>query len=464
MNLQLADPNYRGDLGNGLIRRWSCHGDREKIGQLMGTVFRNNPNEPINVRAVDEARIFMSDAFPWAEVGDIAIVEDTRQPDVPIVACTCVWRHQWSYAGIPFGVGRPENVMTAPGYRNRGLVRALFEMFHARSAANGDLAQAITGIPYYYRQFGYEYVLDLDGMRHLPLSAVPDKKPEEVDHYRLRPATLADIPQLLALYNLGRHQSLVWHETDEEFWRYHIEGWEEALALGKDAVTVGFNGRIHIIVDEHDQSCGYSWLAAKRWGTALDVYALQLASHVNWQAALPSLLRALRQHGEELPSIEVNKEPFEKICFAHWQPHPIFELLHAEMGGHYEPPYAWYLRVADVPGFIRHIAPVLEERLARSILNGYSGELRLNFYRGGLRLEFANGKWTSSESWRAPVEEEVEHGGCPPLVFLQLLFGYRSLSELRTTFPDVWVKPEVVLLLNTLFPKQPSNVYSLSYT
>ena len=28
-----------------------------------------------------------------------------------------------------------------------------------------------------------------------------------------------------------------------------------------------------------------------------------------------------------------------------------------------EPPYAWYVRVPDMPAFLRHIAPVLEARL-----------------------------------------------------------------------------------------------------
>jgi hypothetical protein len=37
-----------------------------------------------------------------------------------------------------------------------------------------------------------------------------------------------------------------------------------------------------------------------------------------------------------------------------------------------------------------------------------------------------------------------------------LLFGYRSLDELRYAFPDVWVKDEAELVLKTLFPMKPS--------
>ena len=64
-------------------------------------------------------------------------------------------------------------VATRPAYRKRGLVRAVFEMAHARSAAKGELVQVITGIPYFYRQFGYEYALDLEGHRLVAAADVP---------------------------------------------------------------------------------------------------------------------------------------------------------------------------------------------------------------------------------------------------------------------------------------------------
>ena len=44
---------------------------------------------------------------------------------------------------------------------------------------------------------------------------------------------------------------------------------------------------------------------------------------------------------------------------------------------------------------------------------------------------------------------------------MQLLFGYRSLDDLYAKFQDVWPKDEARLLLNTLFPKQPSWVQEM---
>ncbi len=69
----------------------------------------------------------------------------------------------WSYEGIEFGVGRPELVGTLPEFRGKGLVRAQFDEIHKWCIERNMPVQAITGIPYFYRQFGYEMALDLVG-------------------------------------------------------------------------------------------------------------------------------------------------------------------------------------------------------------------------------------------------------------------------------------------------------------
>jgi len=464
MSVPLADPTYTGDLGNGLVSRWSTAADQERIAHCLATVFRSGAEAPLDERVFDETRVLMSPDFPLMGPGDYAIVEDTSLPDRPVVAVTCCWSHQWSYDGIPFGVGQPETVGTRPEYRNRGLVRAVFDMFHARSAAKGEVLQAITGIAYFYRQFGYEYVLDLDGRRLTYVAAIPEQNGDEPEPYRLRLATLDDVSHLQALYNGSRSASLVWHETTESYWRHHIASWEDPAVRGKDPTQVGLFGRLRMIVDTAGQVCGYTLLAAKRRSAALRVFAIQLYPTVSWQAAMPSLLRSLRAYGQQTPATTPETKPFSELSFDLGRAHPAYAVLGEALAPRVEPPYAWYLRVPDVPGFIRHIAPVLERRLADSILTGHSGDLVIDFYRGGLRLHFDQGKLVTVEPWRAPAYGDDAPAGCPALIFLQLLFGYRSLAELRATFPDVWAQQEAALLIDILFPKQPSTVRMMSCT
>lgn len=458
----LAAPDYVGDLGDGLIRRWSTAADAAKIGQCLSMVYRSSPDAPANLRAQDEARVYMNTDFPFMGPNDFAIVEDTTRPGAPVVAATCFFRHEWSYAGIRFGVGRPEDVATDPAYRNRGLVRALFAMIHARSAAEGHLVQAITGIPYFYRQFGYEYVLDLEGHRATDLSAVPAKKDDESEPYQLRLATLADVPDLAKLYDQRRVASLVWFEWPEAYWRHLITSWEDPAIQGLPLTQISRSLRLHMIVDGAGKTCGFIWVGAKRWGDALGVFALELCPHVNWQAVAPSLLRALRSLGEAAPGINPDTPPFTNIRWRLGRSHPIYTVLGEALAPHYEAPYAWYLRVPDVIAFLRHITPVLESRLAASPLTGYTGELKLDHYRGGLRFDFRAGKLAAVEPWRPPAYGDEAHAGCPSLIFLQLLFGWRSLAALRAIFPGVWANEPAALLLDILFPAQPSTVYPIA--
>src|SRR6185437_15754545 len=151
----IADPAYQRTLHDALIVRWSTAADTDAIAHLQSMVYRSRVDAPLYSPAIiDRIQRQLQGNYLMA-ASDYAIVEDTSRPDHPIVACSCLWQHTWEYAGIPFGVGRPEYVAVHPAYRRRGLVREIFTLLHARSVMRGDMIQAITGIPYFYRQFGY---------------------------------------------------------------------------------------------------------------------------------------------------------------------------------------------------------------------------------------------------------------------------------------------------------------------
>lgn len=452
--LTAADPNYRRELGDGLIQRWSTAEDTENIAQLCGFVFRDKEDEPLNIHAVVSVRRHMSGDFPLMGPGDYAVIEDMHKEGNPLVACTCLWRQEWEYEGIVFGVGQPEFVVTLPEYRNRGLIRALFEMLHTRSEAEGHLVQVITGIPYFYRQFGYEYALELDGRRVTYLSLIPQAQASTAEPYTLRATTYEDIPALRELYKRQCSGSMVSSIATERYWRYQVEE-EPDPKIGKQIC-------VKMIVDNAGAVQGYVMASMRRWGSSVTVYGLNLAASVNWQAVVPSLLRALQAYGMQIPAMGSDTPPLNAISFALGSKHPLYEALGETLAPLYELPYAWYVRVPDVLAFVRHIAPALERRLANSVAAGYTGELTLNFFRGGLRMVFDRGRITRIEPWRAPAYKSDADATCPALVFLQLLFGYRGLDELRSAFPDVSIeKHDAEVLLNALFPKKLSLVMLL---
>lgn len=442
----------RRDLGDGLVLRWSTAEDTERIATLLSMAYRDKADEPPNMNIMRIIRGLMSGDHSMMGPNDYGVIEDTSKVGNPVVACTSLWKHTWTYEGIPFGVGRPEMVATDSAYRNRGFIRALFEMVHARSEATGDLVQAITGIAYFYRQFGYEYALELEERRATLVSLIPKANEGEPEPRVLREATGEDIPEIAALYNRRRTSSIVSESISRKQWLYEIETWKAHPELGHFM-------NILMIVDAAGQTVGFVAPLARRRGKNLGVMLLEFAEGVNIQAAMPSVLRALHSYGLNVELARPDAPPLSEIGFYLGSTHPLYEVLDDELARAKEPPDAWYVRVKDLPAFLRHIAPALEKRLAASPVAGYTGEIKLDFYRGGMRMVFEQGRLTAAENWRTQDFEENVSGGFPPLVFLQVLFGHRSIEELRHAMPDVWVSSEARPVLKALFPTRPSFVF-----
>lgn len=436
----LADPSYRRALDDGLVLRWSTEKDIEGLARLTADAFRDEESDPPNSYSGNAVRDLLSGRHPLCGPGEAALVEDTRTGE--IVAEALLMRQMWDYAGIALPVGRPEPVATKLGYRNRGLIRAIFELLHARSDARGDLISAITGIFYYYRQFGYEYALDLGGRWVIALDTIPTLADGATEPYTLRPATLDDLSLLMEFYDRDRARALVSAMIDEPTWRWIMSG------MGPETDQ---NWYTYLILDGEQRAIGYVMTATVRYGNAFSIRGLYVEPGVPLTAVLPSVLRALASLVPSVPAPHPRTQPTTILSLALGREHPVYDALPLSMPAAKLRPYAWYVRVADLPRLITHIARALEERLPGTAVAGYTGEVKLSFYRGGLRLAFEHGRLTNAEDW-APTPWDAGQAGFPPLLFLQLVFGYQSLAHLHATYPDVWVNDNIRPLIEALFP------------
>ena len=448
------------DLGSGLRLRWATAADRERLADFNAHAFRDGEADPPQSSYRAGVLEMMSGRHPLIGPEDFAYVEDTATG--AMVSSACLLRQRWEYEGIPFAVGRPEFVATDAAYRNRGLIRALFAALHERSAARGELAQGITGIPYFYRQFGYAYALDLEGGRAALPATIPAPPAGEMEPYTLRAATAADLPLIAALYDRERAGYAISAIVPEDYWRYAL------LPFGTPEQPGGaFDHKwwLRVIVDRAGTACGYVRTGSTLWGDTLYVWDLAVAEGVPLRAAALAVLRALVATGPELErathALDQPDAQFKRIMLNLGGEHPLYVALGEEIAPLVSPPYAWYVRVPDLPAFLTLIAPILERRLAASPLAAWSGEVRLDFYRGGLRLTFAAGRLVAAAPWQRPIWGERQGASFPPLVFLQLLFGYRSLDTLRDAFPDVRASGEIGALLDALFPPRRSLVAML---
>lgn len=433
------------DLGDGLILRRATRDDRDTLSDFHANtlldVGETGPNVGLHAWMLD----LMSDGHPTLRASDFTLVEDTNTRK--IVSSIGLFSQIWTYEGIPFKFGQPEIVSTNPEYRRRGLVRAQFEEVHKWSAERGELAQGITGIPWYYRQFGYEMTINLGGGRVGFLPHIPKLKEGEAEPYLIRPAKREDITFIRDLYERGTARSMIASVRDDALWEYDIEGRSEKS---------DFRNELRVIETPEGEAVGVLAHGTKLWGPGVGVRLFEVKQGVSWLAVTPTVVRYLASTGEEY--VKRDGGEFAAFSFSLGAEHPVYDTISDRLP-RIRKPYAWYIRVPDLPAFVQHIAPALEKRLAGSPQSGYTGELKVNFYRSGLRLAFDKGS-ISVEGWKP---DRVEDGGAafPDLTFLQILFGYRSLEELQYAYPDAEVRTDDArALLPILFPKKASNVWA----
>lgn len=430
-------------LKDGLILRRSRKEDTEKLADFNGRIHGENEDDASYVASW--TRDLMSGTHPTHHPDDFTIIEEEKSGR--IISAMNLISQTWSYEGISFGVGRPELVGTDPDYRNRGLVRRQFEVIHEWSRQRGEILQAITGIPYFYRLFGYEMAVELAGRRVGYESNLPVLEEKENEDYTIRPAVLEDLPRLAQIYDDSASQVCLHCLRDLDEWRYELKGRRE------DDVN---RSVIESIVDQ-DQVIGYLLHPPYLWDDSMNLTAIEIAEENSWLKVMPAVLRFLWKQGQEYAKAK------GKTCRAFGlqlgSDHPAYRVI-LERLPTYRDPYAWYLRVSDLTGFLRKIIPALETHLDHSNCRGYDGILKLGFYTREIDIHLSKGKITKINESRLDHWEKVD-AGFPGLTFLQILFGYRSREELEYAFPDCWVKQDYRPLIDALFPKKISHIWPI---
>jgi hypothetical protein len=437
------------DLGNGLVMRRGTPEDADAVAAFNGKI--HGENEVDTQRVAAWTHDLLARPHPTLRPEDFTIVEETATGR--IVSSMNLIPQTWSYEGIEFSVGRPELVGTLPEFRNRGLVRVQFEEIHKWSAARGDMVQGITGIPYYYRLFGYEMALDLAGRRVGYEPNVPKLKEGEAEPYVIRSATEADLPFVAEVYKHAIQRHTIACVRTPEIFNYEWNGQSEN----------NLNRYLLFIVEDRRRSpvdrVGYFQHPNILGIKGLTLLWYELKPGISWLDVTPSVIRHLWNKGQEYAKHDgtVNAS----FCLMLGAQHPAYEVLGKSLPFIVDP-YAWYLRVPDLPKFLQHIKPALEERLAASIAVGHSREIKISFYSDGLRLVIEKGKLTTIEPWK-PTPEDGGMIAFPGLTFLQVLFGYRSYDELHHAFADCWCEgDDLRALINILFPKKLSDLFPVS--
>jgi GNAT superfamily N-acetyltransferase len=450
-------------LDGGLVLRRATVADAAEL-EAFNAAIHGGPDEPDASIGI-WTRDLLTRPHPTFGAGGYAVVEDGATGK--IVSTLNLIPQTWSYGGVAFGVGRVELVGTLPAYRRRGLIRRQMEEAHRWSAALGHTVQMITGISHFYQQFGYEQGLAMYGARAGARHRIPRLATGASEPYRVRPATAQDADFLARVEQTARPRYLLSVVRDAALWRYELEGMSAGHSKRR-LIRIVEAGAGAGAARAEGEALGYVVLREGR-APVVTVVAYELLPGVSWLAVTPSVLRAIGAYGDSLrPEGEGPGDAgqrFERFRLQLAADHPAYHVLPDRLTEH-DHPDPEYVRVPDLPAFLRLIAPVLEDRLAASFAAGHSGRLRLSFFGDGVLLRFREGRLEEVVS--CPHVGADEDAGpiratFPGHSFLQVLFGCRSLEALEGSFADCRAfDEEARVLLRALFPKRPSQIWPVS--
>jgi len=427
-------PSVPVDLGDGLLLRAVRNAqDVERVAAFNAFVHHD---EAVGVLT----RWRLGDTHPTATLPDFLFVEDTKKGEIASTLGLIV--QTWTYDGIPLPVGQVELVGTRRDYRGRGLIRAQMAVIERMLDPRGCMLSCIEGIPYFYRQFGYEYAIPLGSCANLLLDRVPALAEGQQEPVTIRQMNVdTDLNRVMALYDAHAAELCVVPVRDEALWRY-----QESPPSGLPEPSETY------VVEDNEGVMGYFRVRKNMWGPLLEFTEASLRPGGQVWGTQEAWLAVLR-FAKGLAA----QRSCPKLCFDLPKTHPLVTVARY-LGAECERQYAWQIRVVDPADFIRRIAPALERRLAQSLVAGFSGNLNINLMLRLIRLRFKQGRLTSVTDEGDPQDHWAMR--LPPLLLNQLLLGYRSYQEIMSCHLDASVRPVARQLVHILFPKTESFIYS----
>jgi GNAT superfamily N-acetyltransferase len=323
-------------LGDGLTLR--CAADEDDLEQVAAF------NGAIHGRDAEALTLRLFRCYPGCDLQDLIFVEE-RDAEAGAAAWSprsASSRGRCATGWSPLPVGEMGIVGTLEEYRRRGLIRAQVRHFNRRLDERGCLISAIQGIPYFYRQFGYEYALPLEAAVQLELRDVP---PAERSDFVFRLATEDDLPTLLRLHNEVAAALSISAQRDESTWRY----------LLRHSAGTSTECERWLISDPHGEPVGYVGVA--RYPVfGQEMLNVSEVSRLGHAAALETL-RFLKELALERGKVALRLNLPEDCAL---------NAVARALGGHDQGAYAWQIRFPAPAALLQALEPLLEQRLACS--------------------------------------------------------------------------------------------------
>jgi len=402
-----------------IFQHLETEGDIEQNLEFMRKVFGQNSG-------VDKLVEKLIQHHPTMTLEDFFVIKHRRK----IVASLNLISGKWSIGGILLNVAEMGCVATLAEHRRRGLQRRLVNEFHKQAAEKEFDLCVIEGIPYFYRQFGYEYALPLNEETRIGLDQIPDYE----SNMLIRSFNNEDIPKAMYLIADSQSKFYVHSIRSEQIWRIQEET-GIASADRFEGYTVSKDGEMvaYLRIREKPETKELILMEVADVDQESNKAIIKFLKETGRQRRLETLV-AYISYQEPLAKHLVNLGAVQRV-----------------------PPYAWQIRVLDYVKIFQKMKPLFEKRLATSTSSHLTERLRFDFYRFTVQITVEDGVITGIKQ----TESSEDRAVCAnPQVFTQLLLGYRSWDELEMIYPDFNVRPSHRHLIDVLFPKLPSYIHS----
>jgi predicted acetyltransferase len=401
-------------------KRLNTTEDAEQYLELVRKIWGEEPG-------VDKLAKKLIDYHPKMSLKNFYVIKDEDK----MVSTMNLIPVTWSIGGIHLKAAEMGHVGTLPEYRGKGLIQRLIEEYHKEVQKQGYDIAVIEGIPYFYRQFGYEYAIPLLEETKIRLDQIPEWKPK----IKIRPFAEKDIPKAKILLEQSQRKSYVHSARDENIWKM-----QQRTNIASDPEP--FQG---YAVEEQGKMIAYFRTREIPNEKELLLTEITEVDQLAAQAVLSFLKNYGNQHNLETLSTNVSyEEPFSEYLVSLGAMKTV-------------PTYAWQIRITDYAKIFCKLKPLFEHRLANSMYYRLTEILNFNFRVFTIQATVKDGK---IKAIRKIAKGERSPIGLNPLAFVQLMAGYKNRQELEETVPDVRVAVSHRRLMDVLFPRMPSYIHS----
>lgn len=348
----------------------------------------------------------------------------------------------WSYEGTPLRNLELGFVGTLEEYRRKGLMACLYQYFdRVLTEGNYDIS-TIMGIPFFYRQFDYDFIIPLGRSVYLRPNQIPDTPADETPDFmsvEIRQATTEDIGDLMVLYDQLCDRLLVSSKRSRPLWKQQ-ETTRKEYSQPFSTYVLEYAGQI----------IGYFRVALRREKDAekihlIDVLESSIRSYLGVRRALAHIRGLANDHS--VCSIALPGTP---ICN--------MSQVGIDLGGQMSRGWRYQVRIPDMTMFLRKVAPMLEKHLVGTMYESLTREFVINTYRDCYVLSFVGGQITSVKNIGFQGHDKHTEFRTMRRDFVRLLLGQNSVEELSEMNSDFIVSGGIRSLVDILFPKKESYV------